>query len=68
MSAEIVNPFGTEHVTDRAESYHIDDAGNLHLTTPYGGQVATFAAGHWARVRLIPTRDSSGRFVKRGQR
>lgn len=65
MSATVVTGHGT-YESARAEQYHVDDFGHLHLETTYGGQVATFAAGMWLNVRLIPARDSKGRFAKRG--
>jgi hypothetical protein len=65
MSATVVTGHGT-YESSRAEQYHVDEFGHLHLETTYGGQVATFAAGKWSTVRLIPSRDAKGRFVKRG--
>lgn len=65
MSATVETSHRT-YESARTDSYRVDDFGHLHLETGYGLQVATFAAGKWLNVRLIPARDSKGRFAKRG--
>lgn len=56
------------HHSSRAEQYHVDESGTLHLTTTYGNQIAAFAGGKWWSVRVVPMRGSDGRFIKRGNR
>lgn len=49
-----------------AEDYHVDDRGNLILSTSRCQPVAVFAAGKWMAAHVIPNRDQHGRFAKRG--
>lgn len=49
-----------------AEDYHIDDRGNLILSTGRCQPVAVFASGRWMSAIVTPNRDAQGRFTKRG--
>jgi len=58
--------YGTIHESRRAEVSYVDQHNNLFLETSYGTHIATFAAGHWREVATHPSRDSKGRFTKKG--
>lgn len=47
------------------EEYHVDDRGNLVISTGRCQQVATVSAGYWKYITITPNRDAKGRFAKK---